>query len=105
MNIPAIQVGTEKITDNQRKAEAFLETFFPKISEPETEEVSPAEELPWKPITEEEIYQSLRVAKETTAPDRDRIPTLVWKHLWTFLKGTITTIFTRSVDLGYYPRE
>lgn len=105
MSIPAIQVGTEEIADNQRKAEAFLETFFPKMSEPESEEVSPAEELPWEPITEEEIYRSLRVAKGTTAPGRDGIPTLVWKHLWTFLKGTITTIFTKSVDLGYYPRK
>ncbi|KAI2926650.1 hypothetical protein CBS147321_11275 [Aspergillus niger] len=75
------------------------------MSEPESEEVSPAEELPWESITEEEIYRSLRVAKGTTAPGRDGIPTLVWKHLWTFLKGTITTIFTKSVDLGYYPKE
>ncbi|KAL3251837.1 hypothetical protein ABHI18_010427 [Aspergillus niger] len=43
--------------------------------------------------------------KGTTAPGRDGIPTLVWKHLWTSLKEIITTIFTRSVDLGYYPRE
>jgi hypothetical protein len=25
--------------------------------------------------------------------------------LWTFLKETITTVFTKSVDLGYYPGE
>ncbi|GCB25864.1 probable RNA-directed DNA polymerase from transposon X-element [Aspergillus awamori] len=39
------------------------------------------------------------------APGRDGIPTLVWKDLWMYLKETITTVFTKSVDLGYYPRQ
>ncbi|KAI3040862.1 hypothetical protein CBS147352_9731 [Aspergillus niger] len=66
---------------------------------------NPTEELPWEPITEQEIYRSLRAAKGTTAPGRDGIPTLVWKHLWMYLKATIITVFTKSVDLGYYPRQ
>ncbi|KAI3033203.1 hypothetical protein CBS76997_11321 [Aspergillus niger] len=106
-SIPAIKVGTEEVTDNQRKAETFLDSFFPKMAEPEVEvESNPTEEeLPWEPITEQEIYRSLRAAKGTTAPGRDGIPTLVWKHLWMYLKETITTVFTKSVDLGYYPRQ
>eukprot|EP00136_Aspergillus_niger_P005212 XP_001395701.2 reverse transcriptase [Aspergillus niger CBS 513.88] len=106
MSIPTLRVGTEEVTDNQGKAEAFLQAFFPMMAEPEPEElVNPAEELPWEPITEQEIYRSLRVAKGTTAPGRDGIPTLVWKHLWTYLKDIITMIFTKSVDLGHHPRQ
>ncbi|THC87044.1 hypothetical protein EYZ11_013511 [Aspergillus tanneri] len=58
----------------------------------EEELAAPAERLPWEPIT--------KVAKGTTDPGEDRIPTLVWKHLWTYLKEIITKIFTKSVELG-----
>jgi hypothetical protein len=61
--------------------------------------------LPSEPITEQEIYRSLIVARGTTAPIRDGIPTLVRKHLWIYLKEFIKTIFTRLVDLGYYPNQ
>lgn len=36
-SIPAIKVGTEEVTDNQRKAETFLDSFFPKMAEPDVE--------------------------------------------------------------------
>lgn len=105
-SIPAINVDTEEVTDNQRKAETFLDPFFTKMAEPDAEiESKPTEELPWVPITEQEICRSLRVGKGNTAPGRDGIPTLLWKHLWVYLKQTITTLFTKSVDLGYYPRQ
>ncbi|KAI2930363.1 hypothetical protein CBS147321_10551 [Aspergillus niger] len=77
MSIPTLKIGTTEVTDNQEKAEAFLEAFFPRMADPEEEELGPlAEELPWEPITEQEIYRSLRAAKGTTAPGRDGIPTL-----------------------------
>jgi hypothetical protein len=33
--------------------------------------VAPTEEIPWEPITELEIYRSLKAAKGTTAPGED----------------------------------
>ncbi|THC88360.1 hypothetical protein EYZ11_012191 [Aspergillus tanneri] len=106
LSVPTLKVDTEEVTDNQEKAEAFLETFFPKMADAEEEELAaPVEELPWEPITGLEVYRSLKVAKGTTAPGEDRIPTLVWKHLWTHLKEIITKIFTKSVELGYYPSQ
>ncbi len=105
-NIPALKVGEEEITDNRDKAKAFREAFFPKMADAEEEAIeTPTEEIDWKPITELEIYRSLKAAKGTTAPGEDGIPTLVWKHLWTHLHTFITHLFTRSVDLGYYPRQ
>ncbi|BAE66183.1 unnamed protein product [Aspergillus oryzae RIB40] len=106
MSIPTLKVDTKEVTDNQEKAEVFLEAFFPKMADPGDEEVeSPAEELRWEPITEIEIHRSIRAAKGTTAPGEDGIPTLVWKQLWAYLKETITIIFTKSLDLGYYPNQ
>ncbi|KAF4228839.1 hypothetical protein CNMCM8980_000121 [Aspergillus fumigatiaffinis] len=67
--------------------------------------VSPPGEIRWEPITELEIYRSIKAAKGTTAPGEDGIPTLVWKKLWTYLRTTITHIFTKSVELGYYPSQ
>lgn len=64
-----------------------------------------SEELQWEPITELEIYRSIRAAKGTTAPGEDSIPTLVWKKLWAYLPTAITYIFTRSVELGHYPGQ
>ncbi|CEL10491.1 Putative Reverse transcriptase [Aspergillus calidoustus] len=105
-NVPTLKVGTEEITDNRDKAKAFRETFFPRMADAEDETVpAPAEELEWKPITELEIYRSLKAAKGTTALGEDGIPTLVWKHLWSHLHAHITRLFSRSVDLGYYPRQ
>jgi hypothetical protein len=76
------------------------------MAEPEEENTAPAPgEIPWEPITKEEICRSLKAAKGTTAPGEDGIPTLVWKHLWEYLQTAITHIFAKSVELGYYPKR
>jgi hypothetical protein len=50
--------------------------------EVEEENIAPTPaEIPWELITKEEIYQSLKATKGTTALGEDKIPTLVWKHL------------------------
>ncbi|KAI3047626.1 hypothetical protein CBS147353_11740 [Aspergillus niger] len=104
--IPALTIGSEEVVDNEAKAKAFLESFFPKMADADAElegPGSPAEEIRWEPITELEVYRSIKAAKGTTAPGEDGIPTLVWKNLWAYLRTTITHIFTKSVELGYYP--
>ncbi|KAJ8147384.1 hypothetical protein LV165_008823 [Aspergillus fumigatus] len=104
--IPSLKVGAGEISDNKDKAKAFCEAFFPKKAEPEEEDIAPAPvEIPWEPITKEEIHRSLKAAKGTTAPGEDEIPTLVWKHLWKYLQSAITHIFRKSVELGYYPKR
>jgi hypothetical protein len=104
MNIPTLTIGTREVSENNEKAEAFLEAFFPKMAEAEEEEImTPPQEITWEPITELEIYRSLKAAKGTTAPGEDGIPTLVWKHLWIYLRTTITYLFTKSIELGHYP--
>lgn len=105
-SIPSLKVGAGEVSDNKDKAKAFCEAFFPKMAEPEEEDIAPAPvEIPWEPITKEEIHRSLKAAKGTTAPGEDDIPTLVWKHLWKYLQSAITHIFRKSVELGYYPKR
>ena len=85
-NIPILKIGTREVTENNKKAEAFPETFFPKMAEAEEEEImTPPQEITWEPITELEIYRLLNAAKGTTAPGEDGIPILVWKYLWIYL--------------------
>jgi hypothetical protein len=44
-------------------------------------------------------------SKKLHSTGEDSLPTLVWKHLWKFLKQVITKIFTASVKLGHHPRR
>ncbi|CEL11943.1 Putative Reverse transcriptase [Aspergillus calidoustus] len=105
-SIPALRVGSREVTKNEAKAKAFLEAFFPKMADPEEDDTTPPpEEIPWHPITELEIHGSLKSAKGTTAPGEDGIITLVWKHLWPYLRTIITTIFAKSVELSHYPDQ
>jgi hypothetical protein len=62
-------------------------------------------EMPWQPISDLEVFRSLKAAKSSTAPGEDGLPTLVWKRLWTYIGNTITRIFTASIDLGYQKME
>ncbi|KAI3113534.1 hypothetical protein CBS147330_9863 [Penicillium roqueforti] len=62
-------------------------------------------ELLWQPITELEIQRALNVAKGTTVPGEDGLPMLVWKKLWSHLKGIITSVFTVSLNLTYHPKQ
>jgi hypothetical protein len=104
--VPALQVNSSELAENEDKAQAFLDTFFPKMDEPDEEPpVQAPLELPWPPITELEIQRSLDTAKGSTAPGEDGLPTLVWKQLWKFLKQFITGILTASLKLGHHPRR
>ena len=43
-NIPALKMGSEEVTENQDKAKAFLEAFFPKTADAEEETIMPHRE-------------------------------------------------------------
>lgn len=103
-NIPALKSGDREVTDNEDKARVLMESFFPPNEPPPPEFIVPPKEIPWEPITEMEITNTLRRAKKRTAPGADGLPMLVWQHLWPYLSESITRIFTASVDLGHYPR-
>ena len=77
---PALKVGNREVADNKEKAQAFMDSFFPPmaLAEDETLKNAPSE-LSWEPISEVEIYRSLKAAKSPTAPGEDGLPTLVWK--------------------------
>ena len=103
---PTLRAGSEDIIQNEDKAKAFLDMFFPAMNTPESSvPASPLPGLPWHPITELEVERSLRTAKGTTAPGEDNLPMLVWKKLWVHLKTFVVRIFTACVDLGHHPKQ
>lgn len=104
-NLPPIRVGDHEVTDNREKARVLLETFFPPTSHPPSECIVPPKEIPWEPITEQEITKTLQRMKKRTAPGEDGIPTLVWFQIWPYISSIVTSIFTASIDLGHYPQR
>jgi hypothetical protein len=89
--IPALKVGDRELVDNAEKAQAFTGSFFPSMAPAQEEAPAHAPtEIRWHPISEIEIYRSLKAAKGTTAPGEDGLPTLIWKHLWKYLGNIIT---------------
>ncbi|KAI3094034.1 hypothetical protein CBS147333_10045 [Penicillium roqueforti] len=104
--VPALQVEAAQLTDNEDKAQAFLDSFFPEMNpaDPRPPDVTELE-LPWQSITEPEIQRALNATKGTTAPGGDSLPMLVWKNLWSHLKSIITSIFTASLNLSHHPKQ
>jgi hypothetical protein len=104
--VPTLRVDNREVTENEDKAQTFLDSFFPEMNTPVAEVATAAPlELPWQPITELEIHRSLKAAKGTTAPGEDNLPMVVWKQLWTHLGSVITRIFNTSMNLGYHPKQ
>jgi ribonuclease HI len=102
--IPALKIGEREVTDNQEKAKAFMDSFFPIMAPAQEETLAqPLAELPWQSISEIEVYRSLKSAKGSTAPGEDGLPMSIWKHLWRHLGNLITRIFAASIVLGYHP--
>jgi hypothetical protein len=105
-NIPPLKVDSKEFADNQDKAKIFRDTFFPQMADPVEETERPRKrEIPWEPITEQEVHKALNAASGTTAPGEDGIPTLVWKKLWKLVQKPVFSIFTASIELGYYPAQ
>ncbi|CEJ55656.1 hypothetical protein PMG11_01904 [Penicillium brasilianum] len=92
---PTLRAGSEEIIQNEDKAKAFLDAFFPAMNTPEpSPPASPLPELLWHLITELKVKRSLRIARGTTAPGEDNLPMLVWKKVWVYLKAFIVRVFT-----------
>lgn len=104
--IPTLHVGDRDVTGNQEKAQAFMDTFFPSMAPAREEQLTgPPTEIRWQPISQLEIYRSLKAAKPSTAPGEDGLPMLIWKRLWKYVGNIITRIFTASIELGYHPQR
>ena len=106
-SIPPLNEGDTEYTSNEDKARIFLENFFPQrnAETPQQTRRRLPKELPWKPITEQEIARALTGIKGSKAPGIDGLPTLVWKKTWSAISDIVGQIFEASIQLGYYPRR
>jgi hypothetical protein len=92
-------------TENEDKAELFMESFLPLTSTPSlSEDHAEVDELPWEPILEREIYSALVSAKEHSVLGDDGIPCLMWKKIWKDISSIVTNLFEASLRLRYYPK-
>lgn len=58
--VPALKVDDQELIENEDKAQAFLDSFFPLMDTPEANSIIPAPlGLPWQPLTTLEIERSL----------------------------------------------
>ncbi|OKP13188.1 hypothetical protein PENSUB_1288 [Penicillium subrubescens] len=95
-----------EVTENEDKAQAFLDSFFPEMNTPAADVPTAAPlELPRQPITELGIHRSLKAAKGTTAPGEGNLPMVVCKQLWTHLGSVTARILNTSMNLGYHPKQ
>lgn len=96
--------GSKAETD-QDIASTLIETFFPPVSSTMPITSVEYDQLPWSPITEEEIEAALCKTSQLKAPGIDELPTKVWKKLWPVVKGSILTLFQTSLATGKVPDQ
>jgi len=96
----------ELATENQEIAQELLQAFFPPppLCEPE-DAPSGYSQLPWEPITKDEVKNAVFRASLDKAPGRDGLPARVCRELWPVLGDEITQLFAQSLDTGKVPRE
>ena len=104
--VPTLRSGDQTINDDQGKAHALLETFFPPLpniqDEPPRDRLLP-DALPMETITPHEIEVALMRMAPWKAPGPDALPVVVWQQMWPTVKHWVVEIFQASLRLGYFP--
>lgn len=62
-------------------------------------------QLPWNPLTKEEIKSAFFSQKQDKAPGLDTIPSRVWRQLWPVVEEHIVQLYTASINLAYLPES
>lgn len=80
-----------------------MHSFFPPQPPTNTpNNIQPAEvQLPWNPLTKEEIKCAFFSQKQGKAPGLDIIPFRVWRQLWPVVENHIVQLYTTSMELAY----
>ena len=104
--VPTLRLSEHTISDDQGKAHALLETFFPPLpniqNEPPRDRLLP-DALPMEMITRHEIEVALMRMAPWKAPGPDALPVAVWQQVWPTVKLWVVEIFQASLRLGYFP--
>jgi hypothetical protein len=104
--VPTLRANDRTIDEDQGKAQALLETFFPPLPPIRGESVEDGpqtEALPMEGITPHEIEGALTRMASWKAPGPDGLPVVVWQQIWPTVKFWVVEIFQASLRLGYFP--
>jgi hypothetical protein len=104
--VPTLRSGDQTINDDQGKAHALLETFFPPL--PNIQDESPGDRplpgaLPMETITPHEVEAALMRMASWKAPGPDALPVVVWQQIWPTVKHWVVEIFQASLRFSYFP--
>ena len=105
-SIPALCSGGRTADDDQGKAQALLETFFPPLPSIQSESVEErpqADALPMEEIAPHEIETALMKMASWKAPGPDGLPAVVWQQVRPTVKQWVVEIFQASIRLSYFP--
>ncbi|KAG9513247.1 hypothetical protein KCU93_g10112, partial [Aureobasidium melanogenum] len=107
--VPTLQGPSGHIDQDEEKAAALLQAFFPPQPEPEGrnlgEEETTLPAQPHKKITEAEVRAAIFRSNPKKAPGPDDIPFLVWQRIWEEAKGSIMALYRASLRLSHLPNS
>ena len=105
--VPALRKGDTMIETDEGIASELLSSFFPPLRSITTlaEPPRPYSQLPFSPLTMEEIDNAIRRADPHKAPGNDTLPMRVWKELWPVVKHHLLRLFQLSIWQGRLPKQ
>ena len=105
--IPTLRSTDQTYNDDQEKAHALLQAFFPPLpnilDEPQEGRQRP-DPLPMGTIAPHEVEAALKKMAPWKAPGPDGLPAVVWQQIWPTVKHWVIEIFQASLRFGYFPK-
>ena len=87
-------------------AEALLMSFFPPLPPyPSLSHTALSNQLSIEPLTDEEIQKAIISASPHKAPGRDKLPAVVWQHIWPTIGQQILNLFREYIKAERISRE
>ncbi|KAJ5215604.1 reverse transcriptase [Penicillium cinerascens] len=105
--IPTLRSNNQTFDNDQEKAYALLQAFFPPLpnilDEPQEERQQP-DPLPMETIAPHEVEAALMKMAPWKAPGPDGLPAVVWQQIWSTVKHWVTEILQASLRFAYFPK-
>ena len=105
--VPTLQGTQGPVDDDEGKATALLQAFFPPQPEPEGESPedtrTPSFTTTHVEITEKQVRAAVFRSAPKKAPGPDDIPFLIWQKVWEEAKDSIMALYRASLRLRHLP--
>lgn len=99
MIIPTLHPADQAYDNDQEKAHALLQSFFPPLPNilySPQEDTQQPDPLPMEMVTPHEVEAALMKMAPWKVPGPDGLPTVVWQQIWPTVKYWVIEIFQAS---------